>query len=756
MLRLAASALDKVANNFIMAEGIVVEGKTVEELEREITCGICQEHYTEPKVLPCLHYYCKKCVLRLALRTGTGKPFSCPECRCEATLPEGGVDELKTAFFVNRLKTTVSTMERAHGKVEVKCELCSDSGDKAEAFCRQCAMFICKDCVKQHKRLKPFLTHEVASLEDLKQGRAKPIAVKEGPDSVKCPDHVEPLGVYCFTCDMLICRDCTMKDHRDHNFEFCKKAAATTKSNLLEKLEPLKTQSSSLSHAVEEVRSTKQELEAQRDTVANTIKTSFKELRDILDNRERELLGEAGRVVQEKMDRLSVQEKTLSLASAEVQSVVDYTEQCVRHCTDNEVMGMHAEIRRRIERDTDERCKSGRSLEPVEEVDVGVEVRCAEALQQLCQTQANIIQLPIDPAMCTVTMEDSTKHEVNKTSHVTLITRLSSNKISRRHCKVSCSLRSLYKNVITECKVGRTGAGQYSIQCTPTVRGRHELTVSVDGQQVAGSPFPVFVSIPPTQLGKPVKVWTNITKPTGITVNSVGEILVSEENGNIIKFDTEGNRRTLVEQDRVNTLCEIAVDGECNIYCIDRNSNRILRCDQNGGNIQVQEVKHVKKGQRSVAVVGEEVMVCEKGIKGTIMVYDKELNYARSIEHRDMGYVWAISADSHGNLYCADKNNAMIHVFSNDGVFLRSFGSDEKGEKKLALPLGLCVSGHYVYVCNCDSDDISVFTTDGVYVSSFGQPGSNEGDFDYPISVCVDQDGFVYVTDKFNIRVQCF
>ena len=133
------------------------------------------------------------------------------------------------------------------------------------------------------------------------------------------------------------------------------------------------------------------------------------------------------------MDRLSVQEKTLSLASAEVQSVVDYTEQCVRHCTNNEVISTHAEIRRRIEREIDERCKSGRSLEPVEEVDIGVEVRCAEALQQLCQTQTNIIQL-IVPAKCTVTMDDSTKHEVNKTSNATLVTRLSSNKISRRHC----------------------------------------------------------------------------------------------------------------------------------------------------------------------------------------------------------------------------------------------------------------------------------------------------------------------------------
>ena len=738
-----------------MAEGIVVEGKTVEELEREITCGICQEHYTEPKSLPCLHYYCKKCVLKLALRTGTGKPFSCPECRCEATLPEGGVDELKTAFFVNRLKTTVSTMERAYGKVEVKCELCSNFGEKAEAFCRQCAMFICKNCIEQHKNLKILLTHAVASLEDLKQGRAKPIIVKEDPASVKCPDHDEPLVIYCFDCDMLICRDCTLRDHRDHNFEFSKKAAATTKNNLLGKLEHIKTHSSSLSDAVEEVRNTKQELEAERDTVANTIKTSFKELRDILDNRERELLGEADRSVQEKMDRLSLQEKTLSLASAEVQSVVDYTEQCVRHCTDNEVMSMHAEIRRRIEREIEERSKSERSLEPVDVVDIGVEVRCAEALQQLCQTQANIIQLPIDPTKCTVTMEDTTKHEVNKTSNATLVTRLSSNKISRRHCKVSCSLRSLYNNVVTECKVDQTGAGQYSIQCTLTVRGHHELTVSVDEQQVVGSPFPVFVSIPP-QLGKPVKVWTNFTYPTGITVNSVGEILVSEENGNIIKFDTEGNRRTFVKQDRLNDLRKIAVDGEDNIYCIEEKSNRILRCDRNGRNIQVQEVKHVKVGQRGVAVVREEVMVCAKDNRGTIMVYDKELNYVRSIEHRDMGYFYAISADSHGNLYCADWDNGMIQVFSNDGVFLRSFGSDGKGKKKVKWPWDLCVSGHYVYVCNCGSHNISVFTTDGVYVTSFGQRGSNEGDFDWPISVCVDQDGFVYVTNKFNDRVQCF
>ena len=75
----------------------------------------------------------------------------------------------------------------------MKCEECIDSGDRVEAFCHQCAVFICWECVKQHKRMKSFASHEVVSLEDLKQGRAREIAVKE-PPTKKCHIHEEPLS----------------------------------------------------------------------------------------------------------------------------------------------------------------------------------------------------------------------------------------------------------------------------------------------------------------------------------------------------------------------------------------------------------------------------------------------------------------------------------------------------------------------------------------------------------------------------------
>ncbi len=740
-----------------MAEGGVQEGKTLKELEKEITCSVCQEHYTEPKVLPCLHYYCKECVLRLALRTASNKPFSCPECRKETTLPEGGVEELRTAFFINRLKSNFSALERVHGKIEVTCEGCN-SGSKAEAFCRHCAVFICKDCVLSHKKIKVFSSHEVVSLEDLKQGRAKQIAVAE-PATKKCSIHEEPLLIYCYDCDSLICRDCTVIDHKDHKFQFSKVAAPEMKKCLLEDLVPFKEVSTKFSTAADVIATTKCEVEAQRKCLVDTIEASFERLHHILEKRKKELVQEAVNKVDEKVEKLSAQEKKILTANAEVQSIVEYTERFVGHCSDNEVMSMHTDIRRQIKREIEEHSKPETSLEPVEEADVGVEVRCEEELQQLCQTKAKITQLGADPTKCTVTGEGAESAEVHQTAKVTLTTRLSNNKTTRRSTEVVSELKSLYNGSIMKYNVDQSGPGEYRIQYTPTVRGRHELTVSVDGQQVAGSPFPVFVSISPTQLGKPVKVWGGIDTPRGITTNSENNVIVVEEEGCIIKLDKNRKKTVLVSHllSQLITLDGIATDSEDNIYCTDYESNKIMKCDKNGGNVQVYEVQQVAgPGHRGVAVVGDEVMLCEHNNEGTIMIYDKELKYKRRIQQDGAGKFRYLSADFHSNIYVTDCDNEYIRVFSKEGVFLHSFGCDSNGVKRLEGPYGVCVSGSYVYVADFYGDYVSVFTTSGDYVTSFGQCGKDEGDLDGPFGVCVDKDGFVYVADYCNDRVQCF
>ena len=738
-----------------MAEGGALERKSLEQLEKEITCAVCQEHYTEPKTLPCLHYYCKKCILKLALRTGSKQPMSCPECREETTLPEGGVDKLKTAFFVNRFKSNFSVLQRVHGKVEVMCEECTESGDKAEAFCRQCAVFICRECARQHKRMKSFSSHEVVSLEDLKQGRAREIVTKE-PSTKKCDVHEEPLVIFCSDCNSLICRDCTVTIHKDHKFEFCKVAAPDTKKKLLDHLSPLRSAVNSLSSAVRDVQNTKQEVEAQGKSVADTIHTSFAQLQLVLQQRKQQLLHEAANLVEEKIDKLSAQEKKLTLANAQIQSAIDYTERFVSECSANEVMNMQTEIRRRMEQEVKYFSKSEESLELVEEADTGVEVRFVEDLQRLCQTKANITRLAVDPAKCTVRGEGREMAEVGKTAEVTLITKLTNNKTTRRSVAVVSELKSLRDGSVVNCTVDQSGPGEYNIKYTPTVRGRHKLIVSVDGQQLESSPFSISVCISPTQLRKPVKVWTGISDPYGITVNSVGEILICEWHGGIIKLDKEGKKHVIVNRSTTTLtwLSDVATDKEDNIYCTDWSTNKVLRCDKDGRIVRVYKVKG--PGHWGVAVVGDEVMLCERGSEGTIMIYNRELEYVRRIVHEDMGQFFNVSSDSHGNLYVTDFDKSMVRVFSNDGVLLRSFGCDDQETNRLKRPWGVCVSGQYVYVRNHGRDNVSVFTTAGHYVTSFGWDGKDDGEFKYPCGICVDKHSMLFVCDEHNGRVHCF
>ena len=569
----------------------------------------------------------------------------------------------------------------------------------------------------------------------------------------KCPAHKEPLIVYCFDCGSLICAHCTVKDHKGHELEFNKKAAPDTRKKLMEKLKPLKQLKVSLSHAVVEVQTTRCELEAQGVSVAKNIQTSFLELQKILDDCRRELLEETSRRVQEKMGRLSLQGESLSLACAEVQSTLDHIEQCVGHHTDSEFMGMHAELACQIQRGVEEHEEGVVSLEPVEEVDVGVEVgvevRCAEALQQLCQTKAKLIQLSTAPAKCTVSGEGAKAAVLNTISEASLTT-------TKRNCKVDCHLKSLSSGSIIKCNVEQTGARNYSIQYTPTVYGRCELTVSVDGQQVVDSPFPVFVSVPVAQLGRPVSVWHGVSEPNGVAVNSVGEVVVSQRFRDVIIFNKEGKRLKSI-QHRLRWCRGVAVDGEDNMYCIDLDSNKIMRCNRKGGHVKVHQVKQVQgPGHLGVAVVRNEVMVCERGNKGTIMVYDRELKYLRKIAGRGMGTFYNLSPDSHDNLYVTDYYYSVIRVFNIDGDFLRSFGCDKNGVKKLNRPRGVCVAGQYVYVADDGLDNVSVFSTDGTYVTSFGHHDSEEGCFVHPYGLCVDRDGFVYVADFGNNKVQVF
>src|SRR5205809_869359 len=61
-----------------------------------------------------------------------------------------------------------------------------------------------------------------------------------------------------------------------------------------------------------------------------------------------------------------------------------------------------------------------------------------------------------------------------------------------------------------------------------------------------------------------------------------------------------------------------------------------------------------------------------------------------------------------------------------------------------------------VYAFNRGKHPMVVLDRDGNLLRSWGEPGTDPGQFNIPHNICCDADGWVYVADRENHRVQVF
>ena len=729
--------------------------KGVQDLEKEITCPICQDHFQEPKILPCCHFYCKGCVQKLAWRAGANQPFACPECRSDTFLPQNDPDQLPTAFFVNRMIELHSRMEKAHGKVETLCEECSEC--KAVAFCRHCMEFICDNCVKVHKKMRAFSDHKVALLEELKKGGAKHILINIAqPPNCRIHDD-EKMKIYCYDCKHLICRDCLLDDHTGHKYDFVKKAAPVIKQKLAKCLVPLKEVKVNLQGAKKIVRLTKSDIKLRSASAVDMVEQSFQQLHGLLEQRKREMLEKIASLMKRQLNSLNVQEKGIDMASGTIQSLVDFVERNIENSTLEELMEMHTQLLNRIDEETKKHQQSSGELEPVEEADIVVEVRCAEELKKLCYEKAFVTSL-VDPAKSTVQGDGIKIAEINKLSMVTLHTVSPNGKPQKKPVVVKTKLTTISSGSVVEAKVKQGRSGTYEIEYTPCVRGRHRLEVTVNGLPVAGSPFPVLVKISPSQLCKPKECFSLRTR-WSVAVNSKNEVVLATSANDIILLDTAGNQLRIlsVSSYGLKGIFGIALDENDNIYLTDIGTKSVHKFDKNGKEIKaVSPAIYVKTfDPRGIAVSGDLVIVADVG-NSELLCLTRSLDFKKTIhlhQQRPVG----VACDKDGIIYACDYDGGIINVLTANGLSY-SFGErDGILGTKLSHPHSICVDNEFVYVTEWGNEKcVSIFTKQGRFIASFGQKGKKEGDFSLPSGLAIDSDGVLYVCDVDNGRVQVF
>jgi len=96
---------------------------TVKQLDDIMECPICTEVYTDPRVLPCVHTYCLKCIREYSKDKQPGDKLACPLCRKEFTLPSSGLNDLPKNFYVANVLEV-----KKLSSIESKTSLCDACG----------------------------------------------------------------------------------------------------------------------------------------------------------------------------------------------------------------------------------------------------------------------------------------------------------------------------------------------------------------------------------------------------------------------------------------------------------------------------------------------------------------------------------------------------------------------------------------------------------------------------------------------------
>ena len=249
--------------------------KVVKKLEEQLNCSVCLDTYTNPKLLQCFHVYCQHCLVPLVVRDREGHlGITCPNCRQVTPVPDRGVAGLKPAFHINRLLEIKESLE------------------------------------------KPATALEKATPNSANLGKASHCFVHKGKE----------LELYCETCGELICSKCALKGgkHHDHDYEELDQAFSKYKEEITPWLEPMEEQVATIKKALAQLDACSGEISDQRAATADNVHVTFGKLREVLNIRETELIGQLDQMTQGKLKNLAAQSDQIETTLAQLSSCLHF------------------------------------------------------------------------------------------------------------------------------------------------------------------------------------------------------------------------------------------------------------------------------------------------------------------------------------------------------------------------------------------------------------------------------------------------
>ena len=728
------------------------QSSALEKIEQQLTCAVCLDIYTEPKTLPCLHSFCQQCLERLPVNPQGNKRFiACPTCRTSVQLHEPDEEstaaEFPVAFQLNNLKEVYSLMKKATEPQQVKCDACTVAN--ANGYCKDCCKFLCMSCFDVHKAFDVMSNHKLSNLVEVATSASQLIPAKQ-EKAMNCPKHDDPLRIFCETCQELICRDCTVRIHRDHEYNKITDSYHKHHQVLETSLNPVKKLIDSVAIALTDLDNRKDEIKEQGDMVKQEIHLTAEEMIEKIKQSERQLTREIETAVDSKLQVLSGQMKSAEMSLSRLKDCKEFVEQSLKMGSFQQVLMSKKQMMERMSHVTKE--INVEEYNPIEKADIQL-------------IKSNKMELSIGDIVYTSSLQQCKIKKINhqvtcekeRVSFPLSLELPDSSLLTVPLSSLSCSVVSTDNTPINTTVTTTEHPGVYRIHCNPVMNGPHQVNVQVNNVQLESTSL-VIPFNPYLAKHTSIRTIDGLNKPCGVAVSD-GHVIVTECGGNCITaLDREGKKLDSSENINFTQPCGVAITSDNFILVAD--DHKIQKLTMDGKLVASVGSKPLEFNYPwgiTISPTTGQIYVADSG-NHRIQVLNPDLTFSYSFgskgsaegQFNDPAF---IAIDNQGLVYVSDGGNNRIQVFTSEGKYISQFGMHGSGPGQLQRPTGLVINNNLLYVAEWGNHCVSIFTVDGQFVSSFGEKGNKKDQFNGPCGIALDNECYLYICDYDNNRL---
>jgi len=456
-----------------------------EKVRQEVTCAICLELLDDPKSMPCLHTYCKKCLIE-ALAKRPNDPdlprdrpaINCPLCRAEVALSDQGIEALPSNFSASRLVETVQLQDKLDSNKTPKCDGCKEND--AIASCCECdGVFLCSICYKSHRNLPTTRDHCLLKLNEVVRSKLPVSISRKSPLCQKHPQEL--LKLYCQDCEVLVCRDCVLVPHRGHKFDFVDNIADMEKIQLRDiTLCEIENTLGSAIKAINSVKQMQQQVNSKKNESVSKLDKEFEDISAIMQCRKEAILKEILQIFEADLKPLEEQEVNLTTLKEKLENCCNFTKETLQNGTNSEIISSRKQMLERSKHLQEvHRCLP---LTPVREPTT---VEC----YQLDKIKEEIkkVGVFVDTRESSVHLEN--EQENGKAVATVLVKGTNGQQISGIANFIT--VRADPDNSIVAVVEPQSSQGKYIVSLSTKQPGKRLIFVSVAGMNISGSPLEV-------------------------------------------------------------------------------------------------------------------------------------------------------------------------------------------------------------------------------------------------------------------------